>query len=113
MEHFMVHHIVLPPVTNAYVKKVKCRSFLIQLHVSTIQFTNDEENFAQLNGYFWTNFGRTGNSNSPQSIFWPPWNTFTTSTNTSLHLTPENTKQRKNYRGKLFCDFWDKIGYTF
>jgi len=95
MEHFMVHHIVLPPVTNAYVKKVKCRSFLIQLRVSTIQFTNDEENFAQLIGYFWTNFGKTGNFNSPQSI-WPPWNTFTTSINTSLHLTPEkhNTMEK-------------------
>jgi carboxylesterase type B len=54
--------------------------------VPTIQFTDDEQNFAQLIGRYWTNFGKTGNPNSPLSVS-PSWNEFTTSTNTSLHLT--------------------------
>jgi carboxylesterase type B len=54
--------------------------------VSTIQFTNDEENFAKQIGYYWTNFGKTGIPNSPLPVS-PSWNMFTASTNTSLHLT--------------------------
>jgi carboxylesterase type B len=54
--------------------------------VPTIQFTDDEQNFAQLIGRYWTNFGKTGNPNSLLSVS-PSWNEFTTSTNTSLHLT--------------------------
>ena len=82
--------------------------------VSTIQFTDDEENFAQLIGNLWTNFGKTENPNTPQSIS-SSWDTFTTSINTniSLHLTPGNITQWQNYRGNPFCDFWDKLGYIF
>lgn len=80
--------------------------------VPTIQFTNDEENFTQLIGRYWTNFGKSGNPNSPLSVS-PTWNAFVTLTNTSLHLTLGASENWDNYRGRPFCDFWDSIGYTF
>jgi len=80
--------------------------------VPTIIFTNDEENFAQLIGQYWTNFGKTGNPNSPLSIS-PSWNAFTAYTNASLHLTLGASASLDNYRGRPFCDFWDSLGYIF
>jgi carboxylesterase type B len=80
--------------------------------VSTIQFTNDEQTFAQLIGSYWTNFGKTGDPNKPVSVS-PSWNNFTTATNTSLHLTLNASTNWNNYRGQPFCDYWDRLGYIF
>ncbi|CAF1543100.1 unnamed protein product, partial [Adineta steineri] len=81
-------------------------------NVSTIQFTDEEEIFAQSIGCRWTNFGKTGNPNS-LSCTSPTWNTFSINTNTSLNLTLDTTGYVNNYRGNPFCDFWDNLGYTF
>ncbi|CAF0844453.1 unnamed protein product [Adineta steineri] len=81
-------------------------------NVPTIQFTDEEETFAQSIGCRWTNFGKTGNPNS-LSCTSPTWNAFTINTNTSLYLTLDTTGYVSNYRGNPFCDFWDNLGYTF
>ncbi|CAF3707161.1 unnamed protein product [Adineta steineri] len=81
-------------------------------NVSTIQFTDEEEIFAQSIGCRWTNFGKTGNPNSLLCTS-PTWNTFSINTNTSLNLTLDTTGYVNNYRGSPFCDFWDSLGYIF
>ncbi|CAF3667816.1 unnamed protein product [Rotaria sp. Silwood1] len=80
--------------------------------VPTIQFTDDEETFAQMIGRDWTNFGDTGNPNNPVPTL-TPWNSFTTSANNSLNLTLPTSTNCNNYRGYPFCDFWDCLGYVF
>eukprot|EP00010_Vexillifera_abyssalis_P007155 CAMPEP_0201545554 /NCGR_PEP_ID=MMETSP0173_2-20130828/2027_1 /ASSEMBLY_ACC=CAM_ASM_000268 /TAXON_ID=218659 /ORGANISM="Vexillifera sp., Strain DIVA3 564/2" /LENGTH=501 /DNA_ID=CAMNT_0047953969 /DNA_START=258 /DNA_END=1763 /DNA_ORIENTATION=- len=75
-----------------------------------------EKDLSQQTQYYWTNFAKTGNPNSPGDGHPGPeikWEQYTSSNDANLifQTTPSTTMQT-NYRNEQ-CNFWDQTGYFY